>query len=140
MQMSDQHSSRVEMNFRQLVQRILDGVQLCFSVRHFYTSTASAKYDDTRSARLTSTADEILVQLVREERIGKGAEEVLHARRDCGEIVELVEILQIEILSSFETLRNELRLTVSSRLSIDSFVVHSCNIQSVYARATNNEE
>ena len=129
MEMTDQHSSGIEMNFRQFVQRILYRIQLRLAISQSYAITVSLSPTTRRVEARTSTRNEILVQLVGEERIRQRTEEVLHARGDSGEIVELVEILQVEILTSFETLSDQFRLAVSSRLAVDSFVVHACSLQ-----------
>lgn len=77
--------------------------------------------------KLTRTGNKLLVQLVREERHRQAPEEVLEARSDGGEIVELVEILEVKILAALEKLGDELGLTHASRLAVDAFVLHACS-------------
>jgi len=63
---------------------------------------------------------------MREERYRQAPEEVFEAGRDGGQIVELVEVLEVEVLASLEELGDKLGLTHPSCLAVDALVVHAC--------------
>lgn len=74
---------------------------------------------------LTGGRDEFLMEVMSEERVRQRPEVVLHTTRHGGKIVELVSILQVKVLLALEMLRDEFRLSHSSRLSVDPLVSHA---------------
>ena len=129
MQMSDQRPRSEEVSLGQLVQRLLERCKPSLPLGHFCSNRGpmSSRVRKQEASEPTRTRDELFVQLVSEERNRQAAEEVLEARGDGGEIVKLVEILEVKVLTSLKELSDELRLSHSTRLAVDALVVHACS-------------